>query len=428
MQTINRSVQPHTEQRRDDSLKVLMVTPMPPRTQAPGAIPLVLHAQLTGLINRHHDVTLLTVVGQERSEREAVETLRASGIEVHAVPLMVASGIPRWQRRWRLATDWLTGRYPWRSAWFRAPAIQEHLDRILAEQQFDVIQVEDNSMGMYEYGTCVPTVLTEHEVRRPRPIDWRGCTRQNWLKWLLGEIDWRRWERYQPAVWRRFDRIQVFTTRDADAVHEVAPDVADRVRVNPYGVEVPEPSPPEAEEEGTVLFVGNFTHEPNVDAALWLGREIMPRLRRLRSTLRLFVVGPHPPKSVQALAGDDVIVTDRVPDVEPFVARAAVVLAPIRIGGGMRMKVLHAMALGKAVVTTPRGVEGLTEGGRRPPLVIAEDVDEIACETAVLLQSAAARRDLGRRARAFVAQHHSPAAYARRLKTVYAELQRTEGQ
>lgn len=141
-----------------------------------------------------------------------------------------------------------------------------------------------------------------------------------------------------------------------------------------------------------MLFTGNFTHPPNVDAALWIGHELMPKLRELRRDVRLTVVGIHPPREVMALAGADIEVTGTVPDVEPYLARTSVVLAPIRIGGGMRMKVLHALAMGKAVVTTSRGADGLEIGGERPPLAVAEDADGLALKTASLLDDDAARQ------------------------------------
>jgi glycosyltransferase involved in cell wall biosynthesis len=170
------------------------------------------------------------------------------------------------------------------------------------------------------------------------------------------------------------------------------------------------------------LFVGNFTHAPNVDAALWLGAAIMPLLRQRCPGVRLTLVGPYPPRSVQALACEDVVVTGRVPQLEPYLEQAAVVIAPIRIGGGMRMKVLHSMAQGKAVVTTARGAEGLALNGHALPLIVAEDVESIVTTTAALLHSREQRQRLGQQARAFVAAHYSPRAYAQRLQAVYAEV------
>jgi glycosyltransferase involved in cell wall biosynthesis len=149
----------------------------------------------------------------------------------------------------------------------------------------------------------------------------------------------------------------------------------------------------------------------------------MPLLRTRDSSARLTLVGIYPPPSVQALACDDIVVTGPVPEIGPFFERAAVILAPLRIGGGMRMKVLQAMALGKAVVTTPRGADGLMIEGQQPPLIIAESAEEIASAAAALLNSSNMRQSLGRCARTFVSENFSAQAYARRIEAAYVELQ-----
>ncbi len=402
-------------------MKILLVAPMPPQAQAPGAIPMVLHAQLAALMPRHQ-LTLVTVAGPDPTEWDALDSLQASGIDVRAVRRSEPRGLRRWRRRWRWASAWLRGRYPWRTVWFWEPAIQQLLDRALAEQSFDVIQVEDNAMGIYRYRTHTPIVFTEHEVRRPRPVDWRGRSRDGWLRWAWREADWHRWPSYQRTIWRRFDRIQVFTPRDAEAIAMIAPEVAGRVRVNPFSIDLPPQVDYSREEEGHILFVGNFTHAPNVDAALWLGREIMPPLRARWPGVRLTLVGSYPPQAVRALTCEDIVVTGRVPEIEPYLERAALVVAPIRTGGGMRMKVLQGMALGKAVVTTPRGAEGLAIDGWPLPLAVAKEAGDLADSIVALLASAQTRRQLGQQARAFVATHYSASAYGWRLEAVYAEV------
>ena len=402
-------------------MNILLVTPMPPQAQAPGAIPLVLHAQLTALMQRHQ-VTLVTPIGTDPGEADAVAHLRKLGIEVYAPPLMDADSGRRWERRRQLAGDWLIGRYPWRTAWFRSGALQQVLDELLAARRFDVVQVEDNAMASYAYRTPTPKVLTEHEVRRARHVHWRSLAGRGAIKRAFDELDWQRWGRYQRSAWTQFDRIAVFTQRDAEAIGEMAPELRPRVCINPFGVVAPPAADPAHEEEGQLIFVGNYTHAPNVDAALWLGREIMPRLRQLHPRVKLNIVGIYPPEEVLALGGPDIVVTGPVPEIEPWIERAAVVLAPLRIGGGMRMKVLHSMAIGKAVVTTPRGAEGLAIEGQQPPLVVAEEADTVAAAVAALLADAERRRRLGAAARAFVLEHFSPEAHVRRLEGVYAGL------
>jgi len=402
-------------------MKILMVTPMPPQRQPTNAVPLVTHALLTGLLAQHA-VTLLTIVDPDPADELALAEWRTAGVQVYAVRRTAPQGIARWQRRWRLASTWLAGRYPWRAAWFWEPAVQPVLDRLLREQRFDLIVVEDNAVGMYRYQTETPIVFTEHEVRQARPVDWQSWSKPNVARWALREADWRRWHRYQTTIWRQFDRLQVFTQQDAVALSKIAPALADRVRVNPFGIALPAPADPQHEEENLLVFAGGFSHPPNVDAALWLGQTIMPLLRAQHPGVHLVLVGSYPPDEVRALACADITVTGRVPQIEPFLERAAVILAPIRTGGGMRMKVLQGMALGKAVVTTPRGAEGLLLGEGEPPLVIKEGAESFAEAVAALLASPETRRALGCRARAFVAEQHSAAAYAGRLEAIADEL------
>jgi polysaccharide biosynthesis protein PslH len=402
-------------------MRILMVTPMPPQPQAPGAIPLVLYAGLCGLSDQHQ-VTIVTIAGQEPGEQQAIHDLRQQGVDVHAVVREEPQGIDRWRRRWRLASTWLRGEMPWRSVWFWEPALQPLLSRLVSSGEYDLVIVEDSAMGMYEYPGGTPVLFTEHEVRRPRRMDWSQRGEKRLLPWVFSEIDWRRWPAYQRRVWSKFDQVQVFSSRDADAVAEIEPELDGRVEINPFGIVLPEPARQECEQPNSLLFVGNYTHAPNVDAAVWLAREIMPRWVSQHPQARLRLVGIYPPPEVQALESENIQVAGHVEDIRPLIDEAAVVLAPVRIGGGMRMKVLQSLAAGKAVVTTQRGAEGLDVWGEPPPLEIAEDAESFARAVSALLDDPQRRSILGRQARQFVAEHFSPQAYARRIETIYARM------
>jgi len=402
-------------------MNILIATPMPPQPEATGAIPLVLYAELVGLMARH-SITLVTVAGPDPAEWAAVDRLKAQGIQVLAVKRTNPHGLQRWRRRWRWGIKWLEGRWPWRTIWFWEPEVQTILDQVLARRIFDLIIIEDNAMGIYRYASSAPRLFTEHEVRRPRSIDWHIGSIANLGRWLLREADWLRWPTYQMAIWRKFDRIQVFTKRDAESLIKIAPDLAGRVRVNPFGIELPRLLDDSLADRHQLLFVGNFTHPPNVDAALWLGRDIMPLLRQRCPNIRLLLVGIYPPRAVRDLACADIFVTGPVAEIGPLFERAAVVVAPLRIGGGMRMKVLHALALGKAVVATSRGADGLSIDDCSPPLVIADSNAAFAEAIITLLNSDEQRRAIGAQARAFAAEHFSASAYAHRIEAIYAEM------
>ncbi len=397
-------------------MQILMVTSVLPDPDASSGGARVMYGQLAAAA-AHHEMTLATLAWGDVNDGQVLRQLEKAGVEVYAVQR-------RWRRRWRLAPAWLRTGWPLRPLHFADARMQRLLERILAQRRHDLIQVEDSAMGGYRYPAAIAAVLTDHDVRTPLPAPHNGEGR-HWVARAARAAEQRRWPRYQVATWRKFDRIQVFTPRDAGAIQTMAPELAARVRVNPFGVDLPPVADTTHEEAGSVLFVGAFMHPPNVDAALWLGRAIMPQLRRLCPGVRLVIVGSDPPPSVQALTSGDITVTGQVPDVGPFLERASVVIAPLRTGGGMRVKVLQAMATSKAVVTTPLGAEGLAATGGTAPLGIADSAVGLASLTAELLAAGEARRLLGQRARAFVREHHSWPAYGRRQEALYAELART---
>jgi glycosyltransferase involved in cell wall biosynthesis len=399
-------------------MNVLLVAPMPPSPTAALAIPRVLHAQLVGLGEKGHRVTLAVVAGPEEHELDAVERLRADGVDLHAVCRHEPrTSSERWRRRRRLGGGWLRGDKPWRSVWYFEPGLQPVLDELLAERSFDVIAVEDNAAAVYRLGGTAPVVFTEHEVRRPRRFQLTARP-----KAVLSEVDWRRWPGYHRSTWNRFDLVQTFTQRDANGVLQIAPELAGRVRVNPFGLELPDPLPPAGSSSRELVFVGNYTHPPNVDAAFWLASEIMPGLRSREAGARLTLVGPWAPEAVRDLACEDIVVAGSVPAVRPYIEAAAVVLAPLRIGGGMRMKVLEALALGRSVVTTPRGAEGL-ESAPDGTFVAVDSTDSYVDAVARLLTDPQTRDAMAERGRTYATEHHSPTAYAERLERVYEEAQ-----
>lgn len=399
-------------------MNILLVAPVPPSPAAALAIPRILHAQLAGLSERHR-VTVAVVAGPEEPELEAVDRLRREGVDLHAVCRHEPRGAgERWNRRRRLAWGWGGRRLPWRSVWYHDHGLQAVLDRLYAERRFDLVAVEDNAAAPYRFDPSMPTVFTEHEVRRPRPLRFRTSPRA-----ALSELDWRRWPGYHRATWPKFDLIQAFTERDAESIRTMCPRVADRVRVNPFGAELPPALAPSAAGSRELLFAGNFTHPPNVDAALWLGTEIVPQLRSRGVAARLTVVGPAAPEEIRGLAGPDVSVLGEVPDLRPHLESAAVVLAPVRTGGGMRMKVLEAMAAGRPVVTTTRGAEGY-EAAVGGALAVADSTAGIVDAVEALLEDPAGRTAMGERARAYAVENHGVEAYARRLERVYEEALR----
>jgi glycosyltransferase involved in cell wall biosynthesis len=168
--------------------------------------------------------------------------------------------------------------------------------------------------------------------------------------------------------------------------------------------------------------VGTFTYRPNVDAALLLGREIFPLVRRAIPAARLLLVGHEPPDAVRALARErGVSLAGAVPDVRRAYERAAVAVAPLRAGGGTRLKILEAMALGRPVVSTRVGAEGLAVVDNEH-LLLSDTPGEFGSSVARLLGDRPLRARLAANARRLVEARYDWARPGDALLDVYGGL------
>jgi len=186
-----------------------------------------------------------------------------------------------------------------------------------------------------------------------------------------------------------------------------APDL--RITVIPYGVDVAAFRPPEIETERRgLLFTGYYSDEQNRDAVLWFLRHVWPHVVARRPDTTFHVVGPDPTPAMRAMGEIDlrVRVTNRVPDVRPYLHRAAVFVCPVRMGSGMRGKILEAMAAGTPVVTTSVGAEGIPAVPGENCFV-ADDPVVMANHIEWLLADEGLRRRLAENARRVVAERFS---------------------
>jgi glycosyltransferase involved in cell wall biosynthesis len=207
---------------------------------------------------------------------------------------------------------------------------------------------------------------------------------------------------YERALPERFTRVLV--AKDEDRAFFPAA-VRGRVAVLPNGVAVPDVPAPEPERADTLLFVGTLGYPPNVDAVTWFAREVLPLVWEARPDVRFQVAGFGRGRRLAAevLADPRCAVAESPPDLAPFYAAAAVVVTPVRTGGGTRIKVLEALAHGKALVSTRFGPEGLSlrDG---VDLELADTPRAMADACLALLADPARRRALGAAGRAHVAE------------------------
>ena len=377
--------------------RLLFLVPFAPRLDAVHGGSRTI-AQLLAALAERNRLAVLCLRGPD--EPPVDEALRAGCELVEEVSRSPGGpAVQRWRRRGRSARAHLGGTPLWVAQW-ASPRYAARVRELARTWDPEIVQIEFHVMGQYTAalrGCAAPRVLVQHDpgvpAARERSSARRGIAR------LMARREVRAWERYEAGIMEEVQAVVVFTDRDRRALAPAARDVP-VVRI-PIATALPErPLDPLGHLPPSICFVGSFIHPPNIDAAVRLAGAIFPRLRAEFPDLTLQIVGDGPPGEVRALAGANVFVTGRVPDTSPFLDRAAVVVVPLRLGGGMRVKVLEALAAGKAVVASPLSVEGLdlTSGEQ---VVLAESDQQFRDAIGDLLRDPARRAALAARARAW---------------------------
>jgi glycosyltransferase involved in cell wall biosynthesis len=171
--------------------------------------------------------------------------------------------------------------------------------------------------------------------------------------------------------------------------------------------------------ENALVFTGTMDFRPNVDAVFWFARQVLPRVQVEMPEVHFFIVGQRPHRRLDSLRSDPAVtLTGWVKDPRPYIAQAAVYVAPLRIGGGTRLKLLEAMAMGKPVVATSLGAEGYPVVDGRD-LLLADTPEDFARTVVKLLRAPEWQVELGQAGRRFVEQQYDWRAIVPRLEAVY---------
>jgi len=224
--------------------------------------------------------------------------------------------------------------------------------------------------------------------------------------------------RYESFMFAPYAATVVVSEPDAHTLRDLHPALP--VRVIPNGVDTVQFRPRPVARIPALLFVGNYEYAPNVDAALRLATEIFPAVQAEVPEARLWLVGNAPPPVLNVLASDCVRVTGRVPDVRPYLARAGAFVSPLRLGAGIKNKVLEALAMGCPVAATPLSVDGIAVRDGESALIAPTEGLAAACVR--LLRDAALRTRLGAAGRAVVETQYSWAGVAGQYAALYREV------
>jgi sugar transferase (PEP-CTERM/EpsH1 system associated) len=329
----------------------------------------------------------------------------------------------------RRGLDTLLRRAPDMALRLEAPTMHDRLAGLLRAGHYDILQVEGIEMAPYALaleGTARPRLIFDDhnaeyvlqkrafttDVRRPR----------RWVGAAYSLIQWRKLMSYERRICAAADAVVAVSEVDREALQQLAPGL--EVTVVPNGVDLdfyrPGVTPPEPGlGPHSLVFTGKMDFRPNVDAVLWFVEEVLPLITAALPDACFYAVGQSPHERLATLAGHpSVVVTGRVPDTRPYIAGAGLYVVPLRIGGGTRLKVLEAMAMGQAMVSTRLGCDGFPfEDGRE--VRFADAPDAFAEAAIALLQDRDRAEALGRAARSYVETHYGWDVIVPRLEALY---------
>ena len=375
---------------------------------------------------RGHEVTVATISTSDREDQELHELSR------HCSNVM-AVRLPTWRSlancsRALVSNEPLQTRYSW------SPELMARINGV--RHRMDVVHIEH--LRGVQYG-----IDADSRLIGSLPVVWDSVDcisdlfaqairyRRDRVGRLINRVELSRTRAYEGQAVSRFDRVLVTSASDKAALQALAAGSAgDTIDVLSNGVDLGYFTPGEEEREReTIVFSGKLSYHANEAAVRHLLADVMPRIWAVRPGVRLVLVGKDPSTDLRQLASgwsSRVLITGTVPDVRPYLRRAAVAVAPLVYGVGCQNKVLEAMACATPVVATSRAVVALTAKAGRD-VVVADGDRPFADAVLGLLDSPEQQAAVGRSGRAYVEAHHQWDRIAARLERIYQDVVAARG-
>lgn len=398
-------------------MKILFLTNKLPHADVVGGHRII-YQRIRYLFERGYQVGVLTFLQDETKEQ--VDSLRPLLSELHTLPH------PRRNLFLRTFHDYLSFTRPavfWKS--YSADMVKA-VGEVAEQGKYDIVIAEFSEMGQYLHKN--PNLSAVHKV-----ISCHRCVTAAYEKYKnLGEVKWRLFlkslpqlrglEKYEFEMYRSADRILVLTPQDRFTMQYYAQDLA--VSVAPAGVDILNlQEHPPVPKEPIVLLTGFMGDPANEDSVQWFYHHVWPRLSARHPEVKFYIVGAGVGPRLRRLAEKDrrIIVTGEVKDLRPYRNRARVFVSPVRLGSGLRTKVLEAMASGLPVVSTALGMAGI-EAQTGDNCLVADTPELFTQSVEWLLTDRALSSRMARSARTLVEQKHSLESGMRRFENILKSI------
>lgn len=406
-------------------MRVLIITSTPPYPAQQGGA-LRVSGIVHGLHQHGHEVTLLCFVEEANPAKYA--PLKAITQRIETVPMPARSKTDRLRDLAFSTRPDIAGRLD-------SLDMRECLRRLIAEQDFDIIQFEGIEMAIY-----LPFVreLKDQKLTRAALI-YDSFNAEAALQRIIAAVEKRDIKRLPMAIYSqiqagrigRFERqicqsadaVIAVSTEDATAMGECA--AGKPIHILASGIDTSEyATHPQKLDLGeqVLVFTGKMDYRPNVDAMLWFTGEVLPRVQARHPDVKLYIVGQKPHTLLDVLrTKPNIEITGWVPHVQPYLHAASIYVAPLRMGSGTRLKLLEAMASRCAIVATNIAATGLSDRVRAA-LCLADDAEAQAAAIARLLTNADERDQMGTQLQRLAEQEYDWRALTPALINIYREI------
>ncbi len=402
-----------------EKLKILFVSATIPYPAIDGGRIRVLN--LVQNLSRYNDVTFLTYSSSEK-DKQNIKYLKDIGINVLDVKFdynRILSNIPSILKQLFRGKPF-NGK-PFTIAKYYSKAMINKINELLEKDTYDVIHFEMFHTGQYVLE--LEKIFSLEMCLGLQNIDsiiWKRLadTECNPIKKLVLNWQYRRFLNLEIKLSPLFDKCICVSKEDEERLRKINPFA--RIDVVPNGVDTGYFIPKNVkEDENRIVFVGSMDWQPNEDAVIYFCDKVFPLIKKAIPQVKFYIVGSNPTKQVVKLGNiDGVIVTGLVDDVRDYIWQSAVFVVPLRIGGGTRLKILQALAMKKAVVSTSIGCEGLgLINGEH--LLISDDPNEFANSVMLLLNDRDLRCKLGENGKKLVEDQYDWKAISIKLDSIY---------
>lgn len=307
---------------------------------------------------------------------------------------------------------------------FLSRSYKHKLEAMLQAEEFDVVQLETPYLASYiptiRQHSAAAIVMRAHNVEHEIWERIAANTRFGPKRWYLNKLT-ERLRQYESQQLRAYDLLAAITKRDLERFRKMG--YTGLATVTPIGIESNRYTPDykSYDQPLSLSFIGSLDWMPNQEGLRWFLEQVWQPLQQLHPQLKLHVAGRNTPAWLHRLKAPGVVVEGEVPSATEFINQHSLMIVPLLSGSGMRAKILEGMALGKTVLTTPIGLEGINAAHRREVLV-AESPKDFVEQVSWAIGQGKTLRELGGSARQLVLERYDSLEVARQLMKAYSEL------